>query len=592
MTRYTYQSVDPFFLLSGQVSNEPLQSNKRSIFIAIMGMTGAGKSTFISHCTDAKVAISDPGALHSCTQEVQVYRCKDFTPHTNVYLVDTPGFDDTDRKDTDILKEIATWLTTTYKKEIHLSGILYLHRISDNRMGGCARRNLVMFKKLCGPEGIKSVIFLTTFWEKVDGTDGDNREKTLRTTDEFWGYFVDRGARVQRHWNTDDSAMAAIQNFVPSDTTEPPEEIKLAIQTEMVDLHKDLDQTSAGQELQSELQKEREQMQTEFNERAREIHEEKDQEMRDLLQEDQERQAKELQRRDSEIQELKISMERMHEKKIQQLEERLLEQQNENRRHREEMEQIIRQHREDIQEIQCQRNQDVEHLTQEIRHLKTSNTQCLDCYETFTSASELFDHKQTKHNQIDQQQIQYEYDPDANDEEEYEEEDIASDNGSECWEKTNTTATTPSQNGGNHDVDPYLTCLACRKEFSNRQDLFKHLEKFQHGRDLVTGKPKKYARPPGFQVPEIDPWLTCLACEEEFSDRNDLFEHIEEFQHGRDLVTGTPEEYVRPYGYQDDEVDPYLTCLACEENFSSRDDLFEHIEEFQHGRNLLTGKPR
>ncbi|OQD66356.1 hypothetical protein PENPOL_c004G02345 [Penicillium polonicum] len=462
MKIYTPQNVDPLFLLNGQVPNEPLQSNERNIFIAIMGMTGAGKSTFISHCTDAKVAISDPGALQSCTQEVQVYRCKGFTPRTNVYLVDTPGFDDTNRKDTDILKEIATWLTTTYKKEIRLSGILYLHRISDNRMGGCAHRNLIMFKRLCGPEGIKSVIFLTTFWEKVDPTDGDNREKTLKSTDQFWGYFVDKGARVQRHWNTDDSAMAAIRNFVPSDTTQPPEEIKLAIQTEMVDSHKDLDQTSAGQELQSELQKEREKMQQEFNERAREIQEEKDQEMRDLLREDQERQARELQRRDSEIQELKISMERMHERKIQQLEERLLEEQNANRRHREEMEQMIRQ-------------------------------------------------LQTKHNQIEQRQIQ--------------------------------------QNQFDHEVDPYLTCLACKKEFYTRQDLFQHLEKFQHGRDLKTGKPEKYARPAGYQVPAIDPWLTCLTCEEEFLYRDDLFEHIEEFQHGRDLVTGRPERYTRPLGY-------------------------------------------
>lgn len=311
------------------------------------------------------------------TQEVQIYRCKDFAPNTNVYLVDTPGFDDTHRKDTDILKEIATWLTTTYKEDIRLSGILYLHRISDNRMGGVAHRNLIMFRKLCGPEGVKNVIFLTTFWEKVDLAVGDNRENTLKTTNEYWGYFTEKGAQVQRHWNTDESAMAAIRNFVPLDETEPPEEISLAIQTEMVDSHKDLDQTSAGQELNSVLQKEREKMLNEFNERAREIQQEKDQEMRDLLREDQERQARDLQRRDAEIQELKISMERMHEKKLQQMEERFLEQQNESRKHREEIEQLIRQHRESVQS-----NRVVEKLTQEIRDLKTSNTEFRDLYKT------------------------------------------------------------------------------------------------------------------------------------------------------------------------------------------------------------------
>jgi GTPase SAR1 family protein len=35
------------------------------VFIAVMGMTGAGKSTFISHCVDEEVSISEPEALQS-----------------------------------------------------------------------------------------------------------------------------------------------------------------------------------------------------------------------------------------------------------------------------------------------------------------------------------------------------------------------------------------------------------------------------------------------------------------------------------------------------------------------------------------------
>ncbi|KAJ5273273.1 hypothetical protein N7478_008398 [Penicillium angulare] len=564
MTIHTPGNDSQLLVVNGQISKESLQSAQRNIFIAVMGMTGAGKSTFISHCTDTKVEISDPSALQSCTQEVQVYRCKGFPPHTNVFLVDTPGFDDTNRKDTDILKEIATWLTTTYKNAIHLSGILYLHRISDNRMGGCAHRNLIMFKKLCGPEGVKNVIFLTTFWERVEAAVGETREKTLMTTEDFWGYFVDRGAQVQRHWNTDISATTAIQNFIPSDTAKPPEEIKLAIQTEMVDSHKDLDQTSAGQELQSELQKEREKMQQELIERAREIQEEKDQEMRDILRADQEKQAKELQRRDADIQELKISMERMHEKKLKQLEERLLEQEtevrrqreefeqkmrqkereqlsqleNERHRHREVVEQMMQQYQESFQSMQGQSNRAVENLTQQIKDLKTSDMQCHDCYHTFKSASELFDHKQTKHSQFAYSTSK-----------EVEIEDNVSNDGSAGWGSTKATVSTPSDYGEDGYVDPYLTCLACGTSFSNRLDLFKHLERFQHGRDLATGKPEKYGMPPGYKIPKVDSWLTCLACKKKFFDRDDLFEHIEKFQHGRDLITGKPEKYKRPFWY-------------------------------------------
>jgi ABC-type lipoprotein export system ATPase subunit len=65
MTDNTSQNSEKSFLLNGQVSNETWQPNERNIYIAIMGMTGTGKSTFISHCTDENVAISDPGAPQS-----------------------------------------------------------------------------------------------------------------------------------------------------------------------------------------------------------------------------------------------------------------------------------------------------------------------------------------------------------------------------------------------------------------------------------------------------------------------------------------------------------------------------------------------
>ena len=50
--------------------------------------------------------------MESCTDEVQV--ADKFTlDGRSVTLIDTPGFDDTSRSDTDILKTIATFLATT-----------------------------------------------------------------------------------------------------------------------------------------------------------------------------------------------------------------------------------------------------------------------------------------------------------------------------------------------------------------------------------------------------------------------------------------------------------------------------------------------
>src|SRR2546430_995427 len=64
-----------------------------------MGITGTGKCSLISLCTEKGVRIGhDP---EPCTQVVNVFACE-YTPSTTVFLIDTPGFDDTDRSDTDV----------------------------------------------------------------------------------------------------------------------------------------------------------------------------------------------------------------------------------------------------------------------------------------------------------------------------------------------------------------------------------------------------------------------------------------------------------------------------------------------------------
>jgi predicted GTPase len=55
--------------------------------------------------------------LESCTNEVQTsqsFRLDD----KDVVLVDTPGFDDTTKSDTDVLKMIAAYLQTMFVPDI------------------------------------------------------------------------------------------------------------------------------------------------------------------------------------------------------------------------------------------------------------------------------------------------------------------------------------------------------------------------------------------------------------------------------------------------------------------------------------------
>ena len=52
--------------------------------------------------------------LESCTSEILVVKMSfpEFSDY-NIVFVDTPGFDDTKRSDTEILRMIANWLATT-----------------------------------------------------------------------------------------------------------------------------------------------------------------------------------------------------------------------------------------------------------------------------------------------------------------------------------------------------------------------------------------------------------------------------------------------------------------------------------------------
>lgn len=132
------------------------------------------------------------------TTTVDVYPCQ-ISAKATVYLVDTPGFDDTNRSDNEVLSEIAAWLTTSYNNQIRLSGIIYLHRISDIRMQGSAKKNLFMFKKLCGQKALKNVILATTMWDRISEAEGEARENELTTTPDFWGWMVSQGSKVYRH---------------------------------------------------------------------------------------------------------------------------------------------------------------------------------------------------------------------------------------------------------------------------------------------------------------------------------------------------------------------------------------------------------
>ncbi|KAK1232373.1 hypothetical protein PQX77_004495 [Marasmius sp. AFHP31] len=237
---------------------------EKPALVAVMGATGSGKSTFINKACDAGMAVG--GNLESCTQSIEV--SKSFTLEgRTTYLIDTPGFDDTNKSDADILKEIALYFAESYKQGIQISGVIYLHRITDNRVSGVTRRNMMMFQQLCGFDAMSNVMIVTTMWQKLeDQEEGNEREQQLGAQGIFFKHAFEGGAQLARHLqNTRESALAVISKLLAKDP------VTLQIQREMVDEGKSLTDSAAGSQLDSELREQIKKCQEELEEIRKEM---------------------------------------------------------------------------------------------------------------------------------------------------------------------------------------------------------------------------------------------------------------------------------------------------------------------------------
>ncbi|KAM0302797.1 hypothetical protein ACHAO8_011571 [Botrytis cinerea] len=202
---------------------QKFETRDDDVFIALMGVTGVG------------------------TQVVTVYGWN----HPNgrrIFFIDTPGFDDTKICDTEILKTLVDFLASGYKSGIKLTGIVYLHRISDNRMPGSAVRNLEVFEALCGPDCFRNVALATTFWGSGPPPPQYLAFETqLQNTENFWKPMIKHGSRVFRQNNGLQSAMAIVDHFL---TLKP---VVMQVQREIVDDGASLLDTEAGRRVNQDL---------------------------------------------------------------------------------------------------------------------------------------------------------------------------------------------------------------------------------------------------------------------------------------------------------------------------------------------------
>jgi chromosome segregation ATPase len=158
-------------------------------------------------------------------------------------LIDSPGFDDTTLSDVDILKIIGLHLQQGSREKKLLTGVIYMRRITDNRVPGSALNNLRVLRKLCGADNYARIALVTSQWDLVEPAVGQDRENQLRTKDEYWGEMIRNGATVNQYSNNTESAIKILRQFLNKST------IELQFQKEFIAMHGNVGNTAAGKEM-------------------------------------------------------------------------------------------------------------------------------------------------------------------------------------------------------------------------------------------------------------------------------------------------------------------------------------------------------
>ncbi|KAH7338422.1 kinase-like domain-containing protein [Rhizoctonia solani] len=213
----------------------------------LFGATGTGKTTFINDASGENLEVGNE--LESCTHEVAPTGVFQIDGQ-DVVLVDTPGFDDTELSDTDILKRIAAFLISSYQDGHKLTGVIYLHRISDIRVGGISRRTFQILRGLCGQETLTNVLIVTNMWSDPPNAKELRNEKQLQDNPKFFQPAIAAGARmVRRPYKDSKSAHDIIRMLLDK----PP--VTMKFQRQIVDEGEGFYATDAALVLGEELAK-------------------------------------------------------------------------------------------------------------------------------------------------------------------------------------------------------------------------------------------------------------------------------------------------------------------------------------------------
>lgn len=274
----------PHIMGNVEIPPKPHGTNQRlqAGAVIIVGLTGSGKSTFIASLTGEHYRVGN--SLESYTEKAEAIL---YTPpnHNSICLIDTPGFDDTNRSDAEILREIAAFLRALMKLDMPLYGIVYLHRITDPRISGSTMKTLKILEKICGESAFPNVVLVSTMWDTLnrtsEGSDiGEAREGDL-LREEFWGYMKRNGAKIMR-LGQDYDARHIVEHLI---TERRPVLLQIQYEMQLYDDLLPLEKTAAGKYLEKDIRALRTQYERELAEIQADLNEAREEGDDDLLKE-------------------------------------------------------------------------------------------------------------------------------------------------------------------------------------------------------------------------------------------------------------------------------------------------------------------
>ncbi|KAK0648163.1 P-loop containing nucleoside triphosphate hydrolase protein [Cercophora newfieldiana] len=227
-----------------------VQVHKNDVMIALLGLTGAGKSTF-ANVASGRESVKVGHTIYPCTQDPQAVRF--ILDGRRIALIDTPGFDDDKRSDVRILEDIAKWMADRgYLATHQLDGLILLHPVTAHRVGGTERKRTKLLEKILGRNAYKRIVIATTMWDQIKSED-DMKERIQGRTKDLWKDLIDGGAKIVTHHNNQESARAIIRDIINMSVKHG--KLQPQLQTELT-ANPQLVETTAGKTVKAQLEAE------------------------------------------------------------------------------------------------------------------------------------------------------------------------------------------------------------------------------------------------------------------------------------------------------------------------------------------------